>query len=185
MTQVEVLLWTLDVLDELGVPYMLTGALAVNFYGRPRMTHDIDIVVHVRREHVSRIVERFDPDFYVAKEGIEDAIVHRSMFNAIHHESGLKVDMWQVSDSGYDKQRFERRVPREVFGRQIWLPTAEDVIVTKLDWYRQARHEKHLDDAVGVWKVQRGELDLGYVETSCRELGLTDLLETARAAAED
>jgi len=33
------------VLDQVGVPYMLSGSLASAFYGIPRSTQDIDIVV--------------------------------------------------------------------------------------------------------------------------------------------
>jgi hypothetical protein len=32
-------------LSRLNVPYMLTGAVAVSYYGAPRTTHDIDVVI--------------------------------------------------------------------------------------------------------------------------------------------
>lgn len=175
MTQVEVLLRSINVLEELGIPYMLTGALAVNFYGRPRMTHDIDVVVQVRGEHIAGIVGRFAPDFYIAQEGIEDALVHKTMFNAIHHDTGMKVDFWQLGDEAYDRERFERRVAREVFDRRMFLPTAEDVIITKLDWYRQSNQERHLEDAIGVRQVQEGRLDKAYLMGWCQRLSLSDL----------
>ena len=32
-------------LDRSGVPYMLTGSLASSFYGEPRSTRDLDVVI--------------------------------------------------------------------------------------------------------------------------------------------
>ena len=34
-------------LDDAGIPYMVTGSIAANFYTVPRMTRDIDIVVEL------------------------------------------------------------------------------------------------------------------------------------------
>jgi hypothetical protein len=35
----------LGLLDELDIPYMLTGSVAASYHGRPRATHDTDLVV--------------------------------------------------------------------------------------------------------------------------------------------
>ncbi|MBD3206251.1 hypothetical protein GF319_07900 [Candidatus Bathyarchaeota archaeon] len=35
--------------------YMFTGALAVSYYGRPRTTTDIDIIIQTRTEDISRL----------------------------------------------------------------------------------------------------------------------------------
>ncbi|HEV8672743.1 MAG TPA: hypothetical protein VGX21_01745 [Methylomirabilota bacterium] len=35
-------------LDDLGIPYMVTGSMATSYYAVPRMTRDIDIVVELR-----------------------------------------------------------------------------------------------------------------------------------------
>ena len=32
-------------LESAGIPYMITGSLALNHYAQPRMTRDIDLVV--------------------------------------------------------------------------------------------------------------------------------------------
>ena len=37
-------------LEEAGIPYMLTGSMALNFCAVPRMTRDIDVVVELREE---------------------------------------------------------------------------------------------------------------------------------------
>ncbi|MEW5763119.1 MAG: nucleotidyl transferase AbiEii/AbiGii toxin family protein [Bacillota bacterium] len=39
---------------ELGVRYVLVGAMALNFHGKPRMTHDIDFLIDPSPENVRR-----------------------------------------------------------------------------------------------------------------------------------
>lgn len=47
MTQQRVLLEVVEALESLGIPYMLVGSFASNYWGRPRTTHDADIVVEL------------------------------------------------------------------------------------------------------------------------------------------
>ena len=42
-------------LNKLGMPYMVTGAVAIVIYGEPRLTHDIDLVVDLNREDAEKI----------------------------------------------------------------------------------------------------------------------------------
>lgn len=44
MSQQELLVKVTQVLNELGIDYMITGSMASNMQGEPRLTHDIDIV---------------------------------------------------------------------------------------------------------------------------------------------
>ena len=34
-------------LDELGIPYMITGSVGAILYGEPRLTNDMDLVVEL------------------------------------------------------------------------------------------------------------------------------------------
>ena len=55
MTQLDILLLVCEVLNKLKIEYMLTGAYAVSFYGRPRTTHDIDINISISKEDIKKI----------------------------------------------------------------------------------------------------------------------------------
>lgn len=44
----------IDPLEKSGIPYFVTGSIASIFYGEPRLTHDVDIVIHLSRANVSR-----------------------------------------------------------------------------------------------------------------------------------
>ena len=50
-------------LDEMDLRYMVTGAVASIFYGEPRLTHDIDLVVEIIEETMEEIKnDRRDTD---------------------------------------------------------------------------------------------------------------------------
>jgi hypothetical protein len=48
-------------LNALGLPYMVSGSVAVIIYGEPRLTLDVDLIVVLDREHIARLPEVFPP----------------------------------------------------------------------------------------------------------------------------
>src|ERR1043165_6541886 len=92
------------------IAYMLTGSFAMNYYAQPRMTRDIDVVVALKVQDVDTINNLFSSDYYVAREAIERAIAHESVFNLIHNEAVIKVDCIVRKSSAYRRLEFERRV---------------------------------------------------------------------------
>lgn len=93
-----------------------------------------------------------------------------------HRRKPFKVELFLLSNDAHDQERFRRRLRLEVLGRKLWLPTAEDVIVTKLRWKRT----KDIDDVRNVMSVQRGRLDWPYIEKWCGEHGTLALLNEIR-----
>jgi hypothetical protein len=154
---------------------MLTGGLAVVYYGAPRTTHDIDVVILISPADITRIKAMLEPDFLVDEESIKAALREGSMFNAIHDETGFKVDFWMLKPDEYDRARFSRSVQVSVLGVTLSLPTAEDVIISKLDWFKQSDVDKHYSDALGVYAVQKGSLDTAYIARWCEAKSLLDL----------
>jgi hypothetical protein len=67
-------------------------------------------------------------------------------------------------------------------GRQVWIPTAEDVIVTKLHWALLGRRSKDRDDARDVIAVQGDRIDWDYVHRWCEQHGTRALLDEIRAS---
>jgi len=63
--------------EQVDIPYMLTGSMAMNYYAQPRMTRDIDVVVAISPDDVSRAVALFRPDYYVSEENIRESIDHQ------------------------------------------------------------------------------------------------------------
>ena len=79
-------------LESARIEYMLTGSMAMNYYARPRMTRDIDLVLALGGNDAMRVVRLFSPDYYVSTEAVQSSIRHQSLFNMIHNESVIKVD---------------------------------------------------------------------------------------------
>jgi len=55
-------------LDSAGIPYMITGSVAMAVYSVPRMTRDIDLVVELKPGDVDKIVDLFSEDCYIDPE---------------------------------------------------------------------------------------------------------------------
>jgi len=177
LTQLEVLLFTTDVLNKLGLNCMLSGAYAASFYGRPRTTHDIDLNIDINYSDVPKIYEAFKDSFYVSREMIEDAIKHQQMFNMIHNETQAKVDFWIVKNTEFDQERFRRRIKANIHGQPVFIPTAEDTILSKLDWFKQSDIQKHYEDVLGIFEVQAGKLDIDYIKKWAKHFSFLDVVE--------
>jgi hypothetical protein len=162
------------ILNRLNLPYMLTGAVAVTYYGEPRTTHDIDIVILIAATDIARMKKALEPTFSVDETSIRAALREGSAFNAIHEETGLKVDFWMLKGGEYDRSAFGRRVSVRLLGVEMFLQAPEDVIITKLVWHRLSDVDKHYFDARGVAAVQRGRFDLEYLARWCESLYVSE-----------
>ena len=69
----EFLVDVLQRLNSAGVDYMLTGSMASNYWGTPRTTHDVDIVVLLKPEQVDRFAAAFDHGFFIQRESMPRA----------------------------------------------------------------------------------------------------------------
>lgn len=178
MSQEEVVRKVTKILEEKSIPYMLTGAIAVNFYGRPRFTHDVDIVIKITEKNISDLVSALEKEFYVNKDEIEEAISHQRQFNIIYlKDTLLKVDFWINRTDEYSLTQFSRRKKNLIFGQEIFLISAEDLILSKLLWYKDSESEKHLLDAQSVYELQAEKLDSDYLSLWAERIFVKNLLE--------
>jgi hypothetical protein len=182
MTQEEVVAGVIDVLDSLGIVYMVAGSFASNFHGAPRMTQDADLVVALDEPTALRLVHALEGDFYVSEDAAREAVLLRRLFNAIHLETGFKVDLVVKKSRPFSDAELARRVSGTLAGRSVHFASAEDTVLSKLEWSRNSGSDRQLDDARMVLRVQGAGLDWSYLETWADDLGVRDLLERARRA---
>lgn len=177
MEQGELLRTVTEILERLGIPYLVTGSMATIYYGEPRFTVDIDIVVDLAAERVPDLCGSFPPDeFYVSEEAARRAVLNRSQFNILHPGSGLKIDLMVSDRSDFDRSRFDRsRRLRTAEEYEATFASPEDVILKKLEYYREGKSEKHLKDIAGVLKISGDELDHAYIETWANRLGVREI----------
>lgn len=159
-------------LSQTNIPYMIVGGVATITYGKPRTTHDIDLVVEIYGKNIPELIGVFEGEYYISEEGIKDAILHKTMFNVIHHESGIKIDFWILHRSDYDLESFKRRRKIKIFEKEVYITSPEDSIIKKLLWYKESDIDKHLDDALGVLEIQYNNMDFSYIEKWAQELNV-------------
>jgi len=180
LNQDEVVGCVVAALVEVGVPYMVAGSFASNLHGVPRMTQDADIVVDADEAAVLRLVHLLERDFYLSEEAALDAVRRRRMFNAIHFDTGFKVDLIIKKNRPFSTEELRRREPGPLAGKQVDFATAEDTILTKLEWAKLGDSERQYADAVGLIQVQEPRLDWPYLRRWATDLGVAHLLERAR-----
>lgn len=160
--------------EQAGIPYMLTGSMAMNYYAQPRMTRDIDIVIAVGQDDVRRLVALFQSDYYVSEENIRESLAHQSIFNLIHEESVIKVDCIIRKNTEYRRVEFERRQKISILDFSVFIVSKEDLIISKLFWAKDSQSELQLGD---VQNLLATGYDAAYLQRWTRELGLDTLLK--------
>lgn len=181
MTQADVVAAVLDILTDAGIAHMIVGSFASSYHGVPRMTQDADIVIDVDETTVLGIVRRLESDFYVSEEAAREAVRIRRMFNVIHLASGFKVDLIVKKDRAFSDEELRRRREGVLAARPVSFATAEDTILTKLEWAKLGESQRQYDDAMGIIDVQSENLDWGYLNRWADELELGDMLARAKA----
>lgn len=184
MTFPELLRRIVSVLDEEGIPYMLTGSLAAAFHGVPRATQDIDLVAGVEEKHLGSLVQGLiDLDLCVNLEAAHEAVVTQGQFNAIDPKTGWKVDLFVRKERRFSQEEFARRTRGKVEGFEVALATREDMILAKMEWAKLGSSMLQLDDVRIL--LERGEhnLDLEYIERWVDELGLDAQWATVQLSA--
>ncbi len=186
MSQQELLKKVIQVLNQAGIQFMITGSVVSSLQGEPRSTHDIDVVVAIQRLKVHKLVKAFPPsDFYLDKNSILDAINRRSMFNLIDLKAGDKVDFWILTDEPFDQSRFSRRCSEKFMELKMQVSSPEDTILAKLRWTKlSGGSEKQFTDALRVYEVQYGKLDIDYLEHWAKKLDVESLWKRLTDKAE-
>src|SRR5688572_4781186 len=85
-------------LEQLGAPYMVSGSVAAMFYGEPRLTNDVDIIIDLDQRAALQLPGLFvSSEFYCPPAEVitvERMRHSRGHFNIIHVESGFKADVY-------------------------------------------------------------------------------------------
>ncbi len=152
-----------EVFEAGSIPYMVVGSLSSSFYGIARSTYDADFVVAASIADVHRAVAALGDEFRMESQ-LSFELLTGTTRRVIHiRDSSFVIELFQLSQDPFDVQRFERRVrmPLPMMNRQVFVPTAEDVIIMKLQWGRS----KDMEDVLGVIAVQSASLDWDYIQT--------------------
>lgn len=171
---------TLQAIVAAGVDYVLVGGMAVNVYAFPRSTVDVDFVVGGPMISIERIAAYFPSNFHVDPQPQMEMLTGTYRWIVEIDDTEFRVEIFLLGNDAHHQEIFRRKVveaSRE-FGQEVWIATAEDLVIQKLRWARR----KDLDDAQNILAVQGSAIDSDYVEAWCERHGTLAHLAAARAA---
>lgn len=161
MLGIELLLLFVRPLNRSGLRYVIGGSVAAIFYGEPRLTNDLDVMVFLRDSDLERLPGLFPPpDFYLPPLEVMRAEVHRpaqGQFNIIHVRTSFKADVFPTGRDDFNAWAFRHKRVVQFEGEDFVLAPPEYVIVRKLEYFREGGSDKHLRDIRGMLAVS-GEL---------------------------
>ena len=166
-------------LDQAGLDYMITGSVAGMLYGEPRMTYDVDLVVALRREQLPALTTAFpEQEFYcppIEAIRIELERETRGHFNLISLATGLRADIYLTGQDQLHRWAFTQRRQITIENTTLWLAPPEYVIVRKLEYYREAKQEKHLRDIQKILAISPDLIDRAVLNEKIKDQGLTQV----------
>jgi hypothetical protein len=164
-----------SLLSRSDVDYMLTGSIASTYYSEPRSTVDVDIVVTTSSANLLEFAHSLDRQrFYVPSD---ETILSDSQFNVIETSSGWKLDVMARRDRPFSVVEFDRRRRVTLIGVDTFIASAEDVMLSKLEWAKMSGSERQLGDVQSILAVQGEALDFAYLRKWAADLAVSDTLE--------
>lgn len=184
MSPAEVLFEITGALQQANIPYMVVGSFASNLYGTARATYDIDLVISATPEQIRLLLSLLPTArYYFDLNTALEASRRKDMFNILDMENGWKIDLIFEKPSPYHQQAFQRRSAAEIERVAIFAATAEDIIISKLQWAKMGESSRQIEDVAGILKVRLTLLDRAYIEKWIKDLALTSEWERARKLA--
>ena len=172
-----------EAFDRFGIAYYIGGSVASSVHGKRRYTQDVDVVATLQLKHVQTLVAMLQQAHSIDADMIRDAIQNRSSFNLLHHDTGVKVDVFVQKSDPFAQQELRRAREEvlEVGSRPFFFASPEDMILAKLDWWKLGGgvSNRQWNDILEMMKEKHAALDIAYLRHSAPMLGVVDVLEKA------
>lgn len=182
MTADEAVVAVVDTLEAVGIRSMIVGSLASNFYGIPRSTRDADFVVELPPAALSRLEQALPENLRLRSQVAFEAVTGTVRYVIEMADGPFLCELFVLSDDPHDRLRFSRRLKVRMFGREVFVASAEDTIVTKLRWAHDAHRAKDREDVRNIIALREASLDWQHIEAWAATHGTLGLLEEIRRA---
>jgi hypothetical protein len=165
MTQLEsALLEIVSILDELHIPYMLIGGLAVSLWGEPRATLDIDLSLWVEPDEFDSTVAALSIRLRPLPQDAA-AFARETRVLPVVSSQEVRADLVFAALPA-ELEAIRRAQPTQVGGKTVNVAALEDLILMKL----LSEREKDAEDARRLLQRFKGKLDRTYLEPRLSEL---------------
>lgn len=172
----------LDAIEAANVSYLIGGAVALAAWGENRTTRDLDLVVDLPFESMSDLSRELEQrDMLVPIDIMIDlALEDRAdlPINAIHMFSGFKAELFLLKPGDVFREICLQRRQRVDFGPlvgEVYVHSAEDLILNKLKYYRISKQPKHIRDIASIVLSQGATLDGDYIARWAEQLEVADI----------
>jgi len=106
-----------------------------------------------------------------------------SLFNIIDRETGWKIDLIFRKSRSFSKEEFDPRRVVNLEGFPLYIASAEDVIIAKLEWSQLGHSQRQIEDVATIVRIRRDARDESYLEKWASALGLADEWSRAKRSA--
>ncbi len=160
------------------------GSFASAYQSSPRSTADLEGVIEATFEQLKPLLGSLQAsDYYAELDAALDAPRHESLFNVLDNRNGWKID-FMLKSRPFDREEFRRRVPAKLFDIQLFVASAEDVIISKLEWSKLGGSQRQIEGVAPVLGAQWKTLDQAYLSRWIGGLQLQEQWSVAKRAAE-
>lgn len=172
-------------LESIPLDYMVTGSIAAILYGKPRLTHDMDVVLVFPPYRIASFQKKFPiEEFYCPpREALESALAQGDSghFNLVDQKLGFKIDIYPFGEEPLVSWGLEHKRRIELLiNEPIWVAPPEYVIVKKMLFYREGQSEKHLEDIRAMLEVSGPEINHPLLESWLLKLNLMKLWQKVK-----
>ncbi len=174
LSQSEFLQNMVEKLQQAGIDYVICGSMAASFYGITRSTQDADITINPTEEQLTNFLNLLGNTCYINKDAALEALKHEGMFNIIEVENAYKADLIIKKRSAFSEEVFQRKRKENLPGKELYILSPEDSILSKLVWAKQSRSEMQYRDVMTILETMGGTVDMKYLNKWAKQLNVED-----------
>ncbi|MEW6605922.1 MAG: nucleotidyl transferase AbiEii/AbiGii toxin family protein [bacterium] len=145
------------------IPYAIIGGIALQHWGEPRFTRDVDVTILVdlgqEEATLKKILSIFSPRI---SDALEFALKHRVCL--VQSREGIEIDI-SLGIPGYEQEVVKRAVECDLGSGIVRICSAEDLIIHKA----VAGRPQDLLDIDGVIIRQGKRLNVAYIRRWLKE----------------
>ena len=184
LSQKEFINNVVEKLQQAGIDYVICGSFAASFYGITRSTEDTDIIINPIREQLTKFIKLLGDAYYVSSEAAFSALEQRTMFNIIDIDNAYKADLIIRKQSAFAEE-FQRRRKENLLGKDLYILSPEDSVLSKLVWAKQSHSEMQYLDVMKILENSTGRLDMKYLNKWANALEVEDDLNNCLSQIKD
>jgi hypothetical protein len=162
-----------------GLRYALTGGVAASYYGRPRTTLDVDVLVGTKELELTRLAKS------LTEEGIKvgKKELSRALRSKYHIATVLDSKSPHRLDIIFTDERLERKAGL-ILGSHTYYQTAESLILSKLRRIKATLHpERAATDRQDIKAILEAvHVNLVSIRRRARLQGTLELLDELTSA---